>query len=287
MTPSKPVYSSYNQSPDYETCYSYKPKQTTNHRFIYATFYQGLVRSMIHGFKYQDQFYWRHIFQSVIADAILHAPWALPEVLVPIPLHHQRYCQRGFNQAYILAKILGRHFGIKTQSLLIREKNTPPLHTLSPQQRHQSMANAFYCKANTLQHIALIDDIYTTGATLKACSQAIININPGCKISWITLSRKRLKKMKNLIYRLKKNRIQKNKYLTLMAIFQELSQTLDQIIASAESNFPMIGSVMAIAFAIQCTNFLCQYSLCIFGIMPRNPLGLIGIFPIPMDTRKF
>lgn len=72
-----------------------------------------------------------------------------------------------------------------------------------------------------------------------------------------------------------------------MTILHQLSETMDQLIVSAQSNFPMIGSIIAITFAIQCTNFLCQYRLCVFGIMPRHPLGLIGIVLSPWIHGSF
>lgn len=172
------------------TCCQGQPQP---YRFICPSVYKGTIRTMIHAFKYQDQLYWQHVFLMLLANAILHSPWALPEVFVPVPLHQQRYYQRGFNQAYSLAITLGCYLGIKTRSLLTRHKKTPPLHSLSSQQRSQTMADAFFCKDNRLQHIALIDDIYTTGSTLKACSEAITKVNPECKITWIVLSQTPLK----------------------------------------------------------------------------------------------
>ncbi len=72
-----------------------------------------------------------------------------------------------------------------------------------------------------------------------------------------------------------------------MITLHELSHTIDQLVASAQSNFPIIGSIIAITFAIQCLNFLCQYRLCVFGIMPRHPLGLIGIVLSPWIHGSF
>lgn len=72
-----------------------------------------------------------------------------------------------------------------------------------------------------------------------------------------------------------------------MLTLHQFSQTLDQLIHSAQINFPMIGACIVVAFVIQCVNFIFQYRLCVFGIMPRHPLGLLGIVLSPWIHGSF
>lgn len=168
-------------------------RSTPIHRLISPYYYQGLIRLMIHDLKYHHKLYWQHALTPMLVQALLQAPWPLPEALVPVPLHNSKFRSRGFNQAFILAKTLGQRLNIATIPLLKRIKATPALHTLTRLQRAHSLQDSFLCKPNTMHHLILVDDIYTTGATLRACSLAIKKVNPHCKISWITISQARLK----------------------------------------------------------------------------------------------
>lgn len=98
-------------------------------------------------------------------------PW--PDLLLPVPLHPSRQIARGFDQAGILAHRLGRALGIPVrQDLLFKRKATLEQKTLSREQRQRNLANAFRLERVALlkmqprpRHIALVDDVITTGTT--------------------------------------------------------------------------------------------------------------------------
>lgn len=97
----------------------------------------------------------------------------LPDLLLPVPMHAGRQIERGFNQAGILAHRLGRALKIPVrQDLLTKRKATVEQKTLSREQRQRNLASAFKLERVTLlrmkprpRHIALVDDVVTTGAT--------------------------------------------------------------------------------------------------------------------------
>ncbi|MDF1528356.1 MAG: ComF family protein [Sedimenticola sp.] len=95
-------------------------------------------------------------------------PVELPELLIPIPLHPERLCRRGFNQALELARPLGRHFGIAVDHKSCeRVLNTPPQAGLKRQQRKQNLRGSFRLKQRLkVEHVALVDDVVTTGSTV-------------------------------------------------------------------------------------------------------------------------
>lgn len=111
-----------------------------------------------------------------------------PDVLVPVPIHPSRRRKRGYNQAEELARRLGKQWGIPVDTrLLIRSKRTAPQRELSPGERLKNLREAFLihpsrkgCRKNSARKtknipgcVVLIDDIYTTGSTIEACSQVL------------------------------------------------------------------------------------------------------------------
>jgi ComF family protein len=101
-------------------------------------------------------------------------------LLVPVPLHRWRLWGRGFNQAALIATALARASGIAHDPLALRRtRRTPALKGMSPRQRRQAVRAAFVVDpARSAQlkgrHVALIDDIYTSGATADACTRALL-----------------------------------------------------------------------------------------------------------------
>lgn len=98
------------------------------------------------------------------------------DVLAPVPLHPRRLAERGFNPAQLLARALGRHTGARVlPHLLRRVRDTPKQSRLGRDERARNMAHAFVVttKVPPGARIVLIDDVRTTGSTLRACHAAL------------------------------------------------------------------------------------------------------------------
>ena len=102
-------------------------------------------------------------------------------LLIPVPVHGKRYRKRGYNQAEEIAKEVARLSGLPMRSdLLVRVKYTAPQKELSKQERSRNLQGAFRCRDDCgklcLQGkcAIIIDDIYTTGSTIEACSQTLL-----------------------------------------------------------------------------------------------------------------
>ena len=99
-----------------------------------------------------------------------------PDVLVPVPLHSTRLRKRGFDQALELAKMIAKQKALPLRSdLLIRTRNTAAQSYLDGSQRRHNLKNAFFTSKQTMPgHVALIDDVMTTGATVQECTKALL-----------------------------------------------------------------------------------------------------------------
>ena len=100
------------------------------------------------------------------------------DVIVPVPMYPGKKRSRGYNQAEVFAKELSRISGIAAENRKVRRvKNTRPLKALSERQRKDNLKGAFQVDANIVKYskILLVDDIYTTGATVDAVAEALQN----------------------------------------------------------------------------------------------------------------
>jgi len=106
----------------------------------------------------------------------LHLPDHSFEMLVPVPLHSARLAERGFNQAAMLAAALGTRWRLPvTSEALLRIRPTRSQVDLSLEERHENVSGAFQGSEELVarRSVLLVDDVYTTGATLGACALAL------------------------------------------------------------------------------------------------------------------
>ena len=97
-----------------------------------------------------------------------------PITLVPIPSHWRRSAQRGFEPTLILAHELSKQLGQPlNKHLLVRKKHTQPQAGMSATQRARNMREAFKATGPSPNTILLVDDVYTTGSTVKSASQTL------------------------------------------------------------------------------------------------------------------
>ncbi|MBH9553173.1 ComF family protein [Inhella gelatinilytica] len=115
----------------------------------------------------------------VVAEVLVPL-WPLgvpPDVLLPVPQHPDRLVERGFNPPEVLAQALARRTGWAVQTgWLLRPVPTPPQTRLTRAERHDNLRGAFALSPRAQPrglHIALVDDVLTTGATLSALAQLL------------------------------------------------------------------------------------------------------------------
>lgn len=160
-----------------EYCYDCELK---THEFIQgrgAFAYQEEMKQSIYRFKYGN----KREYADFYVEEILknHENWIRscePQVLIPVPLYGPKKRQRGFNQAEIVAKKLGRYLDIPVVTkLVVRCKKTVPQKELSTKDRKNNMKKAFkICQSKVkLRKVMLVDDIYTTGSTIDEVAKTL------------------------------------------------------------------------------------------------------------------
>ncbi len=144
-------------------------------------FKEPLVRALVHEAKFKaNQKAW-DLLALALRQYLKHQPGG--SVLIPVPLSTERQWHRGYNQIYEVAKRAISELPHLTldNSTLRRQKNTAPQTTLSRKERLKNVKDAFVvvnAKALMDARVIIIDDVATTGATLKATKDALIKHSP-------------------------------------------------------------------------------------------------------------
>lgn len=144
-----------------------------------ATVFKHPLRPAIHGLKYGGQPELGGLLARYLIAVAQQPPWTaiLPEIdgVIPVPLHAERMAERGYNQSALLAGGLAKGTGLDLcEAWLRRERLTRSQVGLNAVERQQNVADAF--RADPVvqgKRLLLVDDVFTTGATLSACAQAL------------------------------------------------------------------------------------------------------------------
>lgn len=143
------------------------PFQRARAPFRYSHPVDGLIKSM----KYGADLAAARLLGDLLADYLSRRQVALPDALIPVPLHPRGLSQRGFNQALELARRLGVPLA---PHLVRRGRQTPPQSRLGGRERRHNMVGAFEVTARRMPaHVAVVDDVLTTGATATEITRVL------------------------------------------------------------------------------------------------------------------
>ena len=151
--------------------------------------YRGVIRELIHEFKYKGKDYLGKHLSAFMIDFAEEFDIAIQKMdfILPVPLHAARLREREFNQAYILASHIGSHFGKPVaRHILQRHRQTKTQTNLDDHNRRINVQGSFSVSANAdlqSKNILLIDDVLTTGATASEAAGALKDA--GASIVWV------------------------------------------------------------------------------------------------------
>jgi ComF family protein len=138
--------------------------------FVYAAPFDQLLTRL----KFGRSLAAGRVLAEVWIDAAREMPPVLPDVLIPVPLHAQRLRERGYNQALELARPLARALTIALRTdALVRTRATAAQSELDAGARTRNLRAAFAVTAALPRHVALVDDVMTTGATLREAARTL------------------------------------------------------------------------------------------------------------------
>ncbi len=140
---------------------------------------RGIVRELIHRFKYNGDFHLRHILARWAAQGLAdpRLQQSSFDAIVPVPLHPVRQRERGFNQAQAIGELLSKKSDIPLQNSLRRIRYTETQTHFDRPTRMRNLRTAFRAAGGRSlvgKKLLLIDDVFTTGATLDECSRVLL-----------------------------------------------------------------------------------------------------------------
>lgn len=169
----------HTQSAQCHDCHAQAPPwQQLISSMSYSLECQYLIKQ--YKFSQQPQLHllFSQLLTRAIANKVIQANYHLPEALIATPLHKKRLAKRGYNQAQLVAEDLAKqlNIGLIDAKQFIRIRHTRAQAQQTAAERHDNMHSAFQvCDAINAKHVAIIDDVVTTGETMKAACQTLFN----------------------------------------------------------------------------------------------------------------
>ena len=142
-------------------------------------------------FKFGRDFACGHVLGREMLAVLQRIDPPMPDLIVPVPLHRLRLISRTFNQADLLARFVGREIGVPVHSqLLSRQRRTRAQSGLQLVERRRNIRGAFRSDRRidrivSQRHVALVDDVMTTGATLSECAKMLTRAGAASVSVWV------------------------------------------------------------------------------------------------------
>ncbi len=137
------------------------------------------LQNAIHSLKYEKKFRIGIFLGSILASAIKKDKpnWQF-DTVIPIPLHHLKKAERGYNQSYYIAKGVGKVLNVNSSDRIVKRiKYTESQTKMNLNEREENISNAFKVRKNNIaagKNILLLDDVITTGATISECGKILL-----------------------------------------------------------------------------------------------------------------
>ena len=153
---------------------------------------KGIAQQLMHNLKYKKQQEIGTFLGDIFSKNVLDLPvFNDIDVIIPVPLHKKRLHERGYNQVTTFCEALEKNLAIPIiDSVLVKSINLKSQIQKSKENRFETNKNVFSIEnAHKIEgkHILLVDDIFTTGATIEACAKEILKIK-NTKISIVTMA---------------------------------------------------------------------------------------------------
>jgi ComF family protein len=182
----------FHDKPENEAALRIAGRVPYQHATAFAYFTpEGLLQHLLHRLKYSGRKVVGHYLGEQAGYALKGSSWIQDvQTIIPVPLHPKKEAGRGYNQSAIIAEGLAKVLDVPVhEKALVRTRHTESQTKMSREERVLNVKDAFllHPKAQLAhQHILLIDDVLTTGATIEAASNVLLRV-PGLKLSICTI----------------------------------------------------------------------------------------------------
>lgn len=154
--------------------------------------YKGMIRKAVKAFKYGYHPQYAKTFADLMYKKISLYDYSRFDMLIPIPIYYKKQRKRGYNQSELLANELAPKMQIPcVNDALVRTFDTPPQSSLSADERRRNIEGAFSPSSPSAfydKRVVIVDDIYTTGSTMRECSNCLLKASCA-ETAFLTLSR--------------------------------------------------------------------------------------------------
>lgn len=153
---------------------------------------KGMVQELIHNLKYRGHQEIGTTLGNWYVEDLKEVSFEIPfDAVIPVPLHQKKFKERGYNQITTFGKAIAAGFAISfNEKILLRKVYSKTQSKKNLLGRSENIENIFDVEFNEThhnKHFLLVDDVLTTGATLEACSRALMKI-PGARISTVCIA---------------------------------------------------------------------------------------------------
>lgn len=158
-----------------EKCIECRNKIIYYEELIFCSEYMNEIKHKIHLYKFMDKKFYYHFFTELLYEKLKEIN---VDFIIPVPISYERYIERGYNQSGLIAKKLSKFLNIPyCADILIKTQNSKRQSIQNFKERQESVKNVFDVADNNNvivgKKILLIDDVFTTGATVNECSRVL------------------------------------------------------------------------------------------------------------------
>ena len=149
--------------------------------------YQWPFDTLVHKMKFRRCHISPVILAEWFVEHCIHEDTLLPDCLLPVPIHFRRFLQRHYNQALALAKLIGKQIGRPVEARWATRRNGKAQHLLTKADRLLNLREAFQVSVpDNVHHVAIIDDVMTTGVTADVLARQLKAHNPDLLVDiWV------------------------------------------------------------------------------------------------------
>lgn len=150
------------QPPAYSRCYG-------------AFLYRDPISRLVSGLKFRGRVQYGRLLGQLLVDSLHRLDAAVPELLIPVPLHRDRIRQRGYNQSLEIARWVARALGVPlSRRACERQRSTAAQSDLTLKERRRNIRGAFAPLGPiAADHVAILDDVVTTGSTVSELAKVL------------------------------------------------------------------------------------------------------------------